>query len=178
MCFPHTRSFIQGAVSPNLEGVRECLHTCLLWQIVPPGYRRESPLGEGRAAHAALGRARASLRSARPYVGACPTTVFANTIPLGILPVSSSGSSAWYSASGAEAGARPAPTVSYQLTSRIRILSVGDSGAGRLSCWPAPLSHRPLQPRVFMPRLPETSAPFSPLLSVAVFERWVLPGRR
>ena len=29
---------------------------------------------------------------------------------------------------------------------------------------PAPLSHRPLQPRVFMPRLPETSAPFSPLL--------------
>ena len=137
MCFAHTRSFNQGAMSPSLVGVGECLHTRLLWHLVPGGFRgarRANPLGEGRAAshiRAALGRARASLRSARPYVGACPTTVFANTIVLGILPVSSSGSSAWYSASGAEAGARPAPTVSYQLTSRIRILSVGDSGAGR-----------------------------------------------
>ena len=28
---PHTRSFNQGAVSPSLEGVGECLHSRLLW---------------------------------------------------------------------------------------------------------------------------------------------------
>ena len=27
MCFPHTRSFNQGAMSPSLIGVGECLHT-------------------------------------------------------------------------------------------------------------------------------------------------------
>ena len=160
MCFPHTRSFNQGAMSPSLVGVGECLHTRLLWHRPA----RSALWDEGRATHAALGRALASPRSSRLTLA--QARPLANTIPLGILLVSSSGSSAWYSASGAEAVARPAPTVSYQLTSRIRILSVGDSGGPSVPehARPAPLSHRPLQPRVFMPRLPETSAPFSPLL--------------
>jgi hypothetical protein len=80
MCFPHTRSFIQGAVSPNLEGVRECLHTRLLAHR-PAGralWARDERLTRPKR------RARASLRSTRPYIGACPTTVVANTIVMGI----------------------------------------------------------------------------------------------
>ena len=110
MCFPHTRSFNQGAMSPSLVGVGECLHTRLLWHRPA----RSALWDEGRATHAALGRALASLRSSRLTLA--QARPLANTIPLGILPVSSSDSSAWYSAPDAEAGARSASTVSYRLT--------------------------------------------------------------
>ena len=128
MCFPHTRSFNQGAMSPSLIGVGECLHTRLLW-LLPA---RSALWDEGRATHAAPGRALASLRSSRLTLA--QARPLANTIPLGILPVSSSDSSAWYSAPDAEAVARSASTVSLPAhLNASESCQSGTPGAGRPS---------------------------------------------